>query len=951
MKVNRKAGGVSPGFWLIPFQRIPLVISSYVYLTMRNAFQRFFVLVWLFLPGKVFAQSKTIVYDGITGIYNVTVPRDTAQVSTLIPKSPAEKAGIRLRDQIIMINDSVVAGRGLNSRAIMELLHESSGEFVDLKIKRKGEDQLMAFSLQRDPYLYQIQTYDCDYLVDSLEQWDIHDILSDSLNHLFSDVLTARYTVYSVKDGSPAAENGILPGDQVISLADEVDKDYYYHISHSILSSITTDTYFDIRRGDSILHFNQEPSLDGALKGITSQFDHDFSYSCIWIKLHTENRISENRVYLFNLPEMKGADSVNFFELSKTGEVVEKRAGSLVPVQNRDYVYKSWHAVKVPLVQGSEQTFYMRWKAENEVWGPLISLIAYDTMVLHDRTERMVLSGFFGMMGIISLFFLILFFAIRERQYLFFSCYILSLGIFLFVTEGYPGEFTLKAGGLVSNIISDYRPLLISFVSIFFLLLGVTYLELKRTYKWWYRSALIVTGLISIRIVAILLESLFKFEINGVLEDILIIGWALSVSILPLLILILPAIFRIRSGFNPAWYFLVANLVLIPLTYITIYTAEFSLTVLTLYESVLGRILHVSSVYIAAILQILIFSIGIAQKMRLDAKEKKLSQERIIEQLKENEKLKDQVNRELEQKVQERTREISEQKEEIEAQRDEIEAQRDMVFAQKQEMTDSIVYAQRIQAAVMPQKEYMDRVIPEYFVFFKPRDIVSGDFYWIKEIRKSLVVVAADCTGHGVPGAFMSMLGITLLNEQLGKSRIDKPSVILGNLREKVKEMLVQLGNINDQKDGMDMAIMVLDKEKRELQFAGANNPLFLIRSGPSMKGIEITTDSVELNNVRLHEIKGDKQPIGVYWEETDFTNQSIKLQENDTLYIFSDGFVDQYGGKYRKKFKTPRFKELLLSMQEESMADQKKILDNAFESWRGENEQIDDVCVIGLRV
>ncbi len=284
--------------------------------------------------------------------------------------------------------------------------------------------------------------------------------------------------------------------------------------------------------------------------------------------------------------------------------------------------------------------------------------------------------------------------------------------------------------------------------------------------------------------------------------------------------------------------------------------------------------------------------------------------------------------------MQERTREISEQKEEIVSQRDEIEAQRDLLFDQKKEITDSIGYAQRIQAAILPHKSYLDRVIPEYFVLFKPRDIVSGDFYWIKEVDSSIVIVAADCTGHGVPGAFMSMLGITLLNELFVEGRTSRPGDIMEQLRTKVKAMLVQEGNIRDQKDGMDMAIAVINKEKKHLQFAGAYNPLYLIRNGS-----------------QLIELKGDKQPIGVHWEETEFRNQVVELKENDSIYVFSDGYVDQYGGEDRKKFKTRKFKELLLSVQSESMEKQKQIIDNAFEKWRGNTEQIDDVCVIGVRI
>jgi serine phosphatase RsbU (regulator of sigma subunit) len=335
--------------------------------------------------------------------------------------------------------------------------------------------------------------------------------------------------------------------------------------------------------------------------------------------------------------------------------------------------------------------------------------------------------------------------------------------------------------------------------------------------------------------------------------------------------------------------------------------------------------------YIAAILQIVIFSFGIARKMRLDELEKKRIQEEIIEQLRVNERLKDQVNLELENKVQERTREISEQKREI---------------------TDSISYAQRIQDAVLPRKEYLDQVMPDYFILYKPKDIVSGDFYWIREVKDSLVVVAADCTGHGVPGAFMSMLGITLLNEQLAQNRLDDPGKILDNMRAKVKDMLVQRGKTEEQKDGMEMAVAILHKEKRLLHFAGANHRLLLVRRNSQLTGEEPESEGFVAGvDAHLYDIKGDTQPIGFYWEETTFTNHHIQLKEQDSLYVFTDGFIDQFGGEQRKKFKIHRFKELLLTFQEKSMNQQKLLLEDAFTSWRGDIEQIDDVCIIGIRI
>jgi len=275
-----------------------------------------------------------------------------------------------------------------------------------------------------------------------------------------------------------------------------------------------------------------------------------------------------------------------------------------------------------------------------------------------------------------------------------------------------------------------------------------------------------------------------------------------------------------------------------------------------------------------------------------------------------------------------------------------------LVLEQKQAITDSISYARRIQKASLPSPPYLDNILSDYFTIFKPKDIISGDFYWVREIDGFRVIIVADSTGHGVPGALMSMLGVTLLNEQFRTFGIRQPDVILRHLRNKVKDILAQEGSASDQKDGMDMALVIIDPEKKELQFAGANRPLFLFRKKVPIAGAEtIPYSSSENDEYELYAIKGDKQPIGIHWEEKEFTNHLIKLQEHDSLYIFSDGFVDQYGGEKRKKFKTRNFKKLLLSVQAESMENQKKLIEEAFDRWRGNHEQIDDVCVFGIRI
>lgn len=253
---------------------------------------------------------------------------------------------------------------------------------------------------------------------------------------------------------------------------------------------------------------------------------------------------------------------------------------------------------------------------------------------------------------------------------------------------------------------------------------------------------------------------------------------------------------------------------------------------------------------------------------------------------------------------------------------------------QKKQITDSIEYASRIQTAILPPDEYIEQVIPDHFILYKPRDIVSGDFYWITHKGSKVVVAAVDCTGHGVPGAFMSMLGFAFLNEIVNKETELKANVILNQLRDYVKKSLHQTGKDDEAKDGMDIALCVIDTENLKLQYSGAYNPLYLIR------------------NNDIISLKADRMPIGIYILEKDsFTNHEIEIEKNDTIYIFTDGYIDQFGGEGQTKFKMAPFRDLLISISNKSMRDQKRILEDRFYEWKGTHEQIDDVLVMGIKV
>ncbi|MCK4663789.1 MAG: SpoIIE family protein phosphatase [Bacteroidales bacterium] len=256
------------------------------------------------------------------------------------------------------------------------------------------------------------------------------------------------------------------------------------------------------------------------------------------------------------------------------------------------------------------------------------------------------------------------------------------------------------------------------------------------------------------------------------------------------------------------------------------------------------------------------------------------------------------------------------------------------IIKQKEEITDSIVYAKRIQNALFPSKEIMDTTISQYFVLDMPRGIVSGDFYWFSKIKDKIVISVADCTGHGVPGAFMSMLGVSFLNKIVNEKGIIKPNEILDRLRNNVIISLHQTGEAGEANDGMDIALIAIDKKSNILEYAGANNSVYLIR------------------NNELTEIFADKMPICIYREiETPFSCQKISIQTGDMLYLFTDGYVDQFGGSKGRKFLYKNFKNLLKEIHKLPVNEQKKLLKDRLIKWKEGYDQIDDILIMGIKI
>jgi serine phosphatase RsbU (regulator of sigma subunit) len=630
---------------------------------------------------------------------------------------------------------------------------------------------------------------------------------------------------------------------------------------------------------------------------------HPDPEGCIWFRIYFVNR--STRQFAFHLQPnlLSEFEEFRLFQKYQNGVVTVRKSGNRIAPRNKDVNISGSDDLKVFLPPGEADTLYLRVSLLKEsVISDLTFTVSTQSNVLRkDRSKRLLFGVFVGVMLIMILYHIPLFVKGRENSYLFYILYILAFLLFFINKEGYIYEFTPRFTSAPTNIF------LLEIFLLFFLLFGRSYLDTRNTLQSWDTILLLavwftVGGLI-------LSFTILVLQGVGIQVPVFIQLGALAINIVSaigsLFLAVVPAMILTRENFQPARYFLFANLFLILGIAVNYALKEYSL----------GK----HSLELGLTLQILTFSIGLSERINLLKKSKELAQRRIIDQLRENAALKDKVNRELEDKVQERTQEIQTQKEHIEKQNKEIKY--------------SFDYAKKIQNTVLPRHEVFNGLFAEHFIFFKPRDIVSGDFYWISQSDRQIVLTAADCTGHGVPGSLMSMLGITMLHEIVNEKKVMHSEEILNQLRLSIARTLKQEGKIGEQKDGIDMALMIYDTDRRKLEFSGANNPLYIIRNGEML------------------EYKGNNMPVAYYEKMSDFTRYTIEMKQGDRVYMFTDGFPDQFGGPQGKKFKYRPFKDLLLEVHERPMEEQQRILNLIFDEWKGDLTQIDDVLVIGLRL
>lgn len=626
------------------------------------------------------------------------------------------------------------------------------------------------------------------------------------------------------------------------------------------------------------------------------------SKDTIWLKFTLQSMASEETEWLLEIdqPSLYLAD---FYIQDSLAQWQVFSVGYMENFGNRRVFHQNPN-LSIRLKASEKKTVYLRTS------GLLLIMpfrIATTEILQESHTPIHLSYGiYYGLVLFVLLTNLFSLFVYKNKVYLFYSVYVMASILFTSCLTGY--YFWLTA---------DY-PIIYNYSIVFFgLMVQVNMaLFLIRFLKLDYYSPF-RKKILAIYSVIVPISYIFIFTFFEVYEAILLDAFFANV----ITFLGMEAAWKAhKKGHATAIYFFIAYLFFV-LGLILFSTYIFSL------------VNHSWAKYSydwAALCEMILISIALSVQQNID---KEKAQKDALFQAEENRRLVQEQNVVLEQKVKERTAEIVQQKEEITQTLEIVNQQKHEIEKSHKHITDSINYAKKIQTAFLPKQEIIENTLPNSFILYLPRDIVSGDFYWIRKVDNLQVIIAADCTGHGVPGAFLSILGTTLLNDIIVSKKILKPNEILDELRIAVINSLNQYGTTGENKDGMDISVCVYNPENNILEYAGANNSLYIIRQN------------------KLIEYKADHQPVGKHIKEKPFTLHEIQLKSKDSIYSCSDGYSSQFGGQSNDKLKRGRFKEYLLTISELAIVDQKNELENMLKIWQGDNEQIDDILVIGVKI
>lgn len=648
----------------------------------------------------------------------------------------------------------------------------------------------------------------------------------------------------------------------------------------------------------------------------------DFTSSTFWIKFHL---INQTEFYDFILETARPITNiVELYEVSN-GEITHFYSNG----DEYDYHTKSIQHRKVlfpiHLLTNEESDFYIKLKSDGEVLTLPLIIHEKDAFFQLDSNTQFFNGIYYGILILIVVIYFFFFIFLNDKTFLYYISYVAAIFLLQFSLDGYSYQYFFGNTPFLAN----HFVLFSASITLFLLLqYAKVYLSLKKKLPAFnnifktFQYVILFLGVLSF-VPGIIYELMYPL-IN-------------AVSLIGVLLILYTIIHFRRKGIVICGYFTGAFTVLIIGAIIFI---------LGNFNVIFDPIISQNALKLSSGLEVIILSVSMATKYRDMQHAKEKIQEEALQNLEEKNKLMDTMNHQLEIQVKERTTELTTQKEEL--------------LEKNGEIISSITYALRIQEAILPSEDHIKDIIPNSFIFYKPKDVVSGDFYFVEKTiaasgNKLSLFGAVDCTGHGVPGAFMSIVGNSYLRQSIHEAHVNSTGEALEFLNNGVCNTLRQDFNESDVRDGMDIALCALDYENELLYFSGAKNPMFIIRNEIVPESIATKRNPVpnEDGSFFLNEFKGDKHPIGAYVGESlkPFTTHKVKVKKGDLIYVFSDGFPDQFGGPKGKKYNSKHFKTFLLRISQLSLEEQHDLIEKEFTEWRGDLEQVDDLCIVGVRV
>jgi serine phosphatase RsbU (regulator of sigma subunit) len=669
---------------------------------------------------------------------------------------------------------------------------------------------------------------------------------------------------------------------------------------------------------------------DSEFEAPTHEFPNlDFTSSRFWLRFSIHNNTDESHFILEAARPI--VNEVNFYQVR--GATVENEF-----ISGDDYAYNEKviphrkHIFPVSIEPGETKAYYLEVMSDGEVLTLPVKIYDKIGFFEADYESQFHLGFYYGLMCLVILIYFFFFVLLKDKTFLFYIGYVFLQALLQFSLDGFSFQYFFNSGGYLAN----HMLLISAGLTIVALLQYVnSFLSLADNNRLLHKIFKVTQVVVFTAVLMSLIPGKL-YEIAYPLINLLSLGS---------IILSVVAIYRLRyKKVDVDIYFAAAFTILIIGAIIFI---------LGNFNIVGNADISQSALKISSALEVAILSISMSNKYRRLQKEKEEAQAVAMKSLEEQNALVEGMNVKLEAQVKERTAEIEHQKEELA----EI----------NEEILSSIVYAKRIQEAILPSDAHVKELMPASFVFYRPKDVVSGDFYFVEETtpnakNKLVLFAAVDCTGHGVPGAFMSIVGNNFLHQAITEHTVNSPGEALDFLNKGVSSALRQdsAHSTTTVRDGMDISLCGFDNKTKKLYFAGAKNPVYIIRKSEDVSDLGFEYEEGGRNPLKdendpiyLKEFKGDAHPIGAYVGDDlkPFTNYELQLKKDDMIYTFSDGFADQFGGPAGKKYKYKTFKKFLLSISQKPIDEQKILLIAEFDRWKGGHEQLDDVLVIGMRV